>query len=96
MKNTKRNRLNGENTLIFSKVLFDTSPNTPIIQFMNAHFTAIVEAVCEINRNLLLLRGECSNSMGVDVIDDTVDTINSFESLELHALRQVFEKGGLA
>jgi hypothetical protein len=58
---------------------------------MDPRLQAISEATHNINRNLLLLQGECNDVQTHLALDQAVTDINSFEANTMHDVRKQME-----
>lgn len=52
---------------------------------------AINEAVQNISRNLVLIKGEIHNHNGVAVVNDALTSISQFEKVDVHAVWKIVE-----
>ena len=61
---------------------------------MDARLNEISDACHEINRNLLLLQGDCREAEIIDALEAAVEAINQFEYDQVHAIRVLLEGAG--
>ena len=58
---------------------------------MDIRLTAISESTKDISRNLVLIQGETHNPEHFEAAEQALEAINTFESVEMHAVRLAVE-----